>query len=250
MIQKYIKKIIPKTILNKIRSLRQLDYIKKATYNDDGLITFHDSDFLKDPLFIESYKLGEATKSWLIPLEWRAYIVCWAANKAKQLEGDFVECGVNRGGYSRMAMNYINFKAMKNKKFYLLDTYCGCPDKYKGQAAPGLLSSYGECYEDAVKTFGEFGNAVIVRGTVPDTLPQVRAEKICYLSIDMNCAEPELAAIEFFWDKLSSGAIVVLDDYGYGPESYSQKIAFNDFAERKGVQTLLLPTGQGLLFKP
>lgn len=129
MIKEHIKKMIPKKILSNIRLLRQLKYIKNASYNNDGLITFHDSDFLKDTLFIESYKLGKATKSWLIPVEWRAYVVCWAANKGKELEGDFVECGVGRGGYSRMVMNYISFKTMKNKKFYLLDTYCGCPDR-------------------------------------------------------------------------------------------------------------------------
>ena len=31
----------------------------------------------------------------------------------------------------------------------------------------------------------------------------------------MNCAAPELAAAEFFWDRLTTGAVVVLDDYGW-----------------------------------
>ena len=65
----------------------------------------------------------------------------------------------------------------------------------------------------------------------------------------MNCAAPEIAAAEFFRDNLVSGAVIVLDDYGW--KGYiEQKKAFDDFASRKGVQVLSLPTGQGLIFKP
>jgi len=43
----------------------------------------------------------------------------------------------------------------------------------------------------------------------------------------------------------------VLDDYGYGGDSYIfQKHAWDDFAYKKRVQVLSLPTGQGLIFKP
>jgi O-methyltransferase len=77
----------------------------------------------------------------------------------------------------------------------------------------------------------------------------VRAEKVCYLSIDMNCAEPEIAAAEFFWDKMVTGAAMILDDYGWLGQGV-QKRAFDDFARRKRVPLLCLPTGQGLILKP
>jgi hypothetical protein len=32
----------------------------------------------------------------------------------------------------------------------------------------------------------------------------------------MNIVVPELAAIEYFWDRLVPGAVVVLDDYAWG----------------------------------
>jgi hypothetical protein len=60
---------------------------------------------------------------------------------------------------------------------------------------------------------------------------------------------PEIAAAEYFWDKLVSGAVVVLDDYGFELHE-PQKRAFDFFAEKRGVQVLCMPTGQGLLFKP
>ncbi len=72
---------------------------------------------------------------------------------------------------------------------------------------------------------------------------------MCYLSLDMNIVKPEIAAIEFFWDKLVSGAPILLDDYGWLHYSL-QKVEMDKFASKKGVKILTLPTGQGLLLKP
>lgn len=80
------------------------------------------------------------------------------------------------------------------------------------------------------------------------TLDQVKNDKISFLSIDLNCAAPEIAAADFFWDKLVNGASIVLDDYGWA-KHIVQKHAFDDFARRRGVPILSLPTGQGLIIK-
>ena len=152
-------------------------------------------------------------------------------------------------------MHYTNFKTLQ-KKFYLLDTFCGLSEKYISEEEKKLgigeryygKDYYQEGYDTVKETFKEFKNVEIIRGTVPDTLPLVKAEKVCYLSIDMNCAAPEIAAGEFFWDKLVTGAVIVLDDYGWN-KHIVQKRAWDDFASRKGVQVLSLPTGQGLIFK-
>ncbi len=222
------------------------------TYNQDGLATVTNADFLSDPRFQEAYRLGEQTGSWGDSrIHWRVYVVCWAADKASRLEGDFVECGVNRGGYARAAMHFVDFPRL-DKTFYLLDTYHGLEDRLISEAERkrGIpqFYRYEECYEAVCKTFEGF-RTVIVRGVVPETLPRVKAAKVCYLSIDMNCAAPEIAAAEYFWDKLVPGAVMVLDDYGW-ERHYEQKVAFDRFAARKGVRVLALPTGQGLIFKP
>jgi len=82
------------------------------------------------------------------------------------------------------------------------------------------------------------------------TLRHVESNQIAYLSIDMNCAEPEIATAEFFWDKISAGGVLMLDDYCYSEEYRLQNTAFNDFAKAHNVEVLALPTGQGLIFKP
>jgi hypothetical protein len=221
------------------------------TYNQDGLATVHNCDFVRDARFAKAYAKGKSTGSWgSVDLQWRAFVACWAADKARHLEGDFVECGVNRGGLARTVIDYVDFPTL-GKKFYLLDTFCGLVQQYVSEAEKqrGIeAGGYEECYDAVKETFAGF-NVEIIRGTVPDTLPQVKAEKVSYLSIDMNCALPEIAAADFFWNKLVSGAVMVLDDYGWTAH-YEQKLAFDRFAVDKAVQVLSLPTGQGLIIKP
>lgn len=248
--KKFLRGVLPSSIVRTYKIARL--FFDPVTYCQDGLVTLHNCDFMKDELFMQSYALGANTGSWGKNPDnhWRVYVLLWASNYAKHLDGDFVECGVNKGGTARAIINYIDFENT-NKKFYLLDTFCGLSEKYisdeekKHGRKPG---GYEECYESVKETFKDFDSVEIIRGTVPDTLLYVKAEKVCFLSLDMNCAAPEIAAAEFFWDKMLSGAVIVLDDYGYSGY-IPQKRAFDDFASRKGVQVLSLPTGQGLIFK-
>ncbi|HTB17249.1 MAG TPA: hypothetical protein VK708_03990, partial [Bryobacteraceae bacterium] len=71
---------------------------------------------------------------------------------------------------------------------------------------------------------------------------------VAFLHLDMNCAYPEAAALEYFWDRLSPGAFVLLDDYVYfGYESQTK--AIDSLAASLGFNVLSLPTGQGLIIK-
>src|SRR5262245_44091232 len=105
------------TILYALHAAGGFDYYadpSTITFNDDGLIAIHkDTSFLAAPRFQAAYAAGRATGSWgeLEP-RWRAYVVCWAAERALQLEGDFVECGVNRGGNALTAMHYLDFQSV------------------------------------------------------------------------------------------------------------------------------------------
>lgn len=226
-----------------------------VTYNADGLATVHNCDFTSDPKFAEAYRLGSQTMTAFagIDIRWRTYICCWAAHHAKLLGGDFVECGVNTGAFSRAVMHYIDFHAMPDRRFYLLDTYDGIPDEQisaeeRTRGIDGYGRFYPDCYAQVRDTFASFANVRIVRGRVPDTLSQIDSQQVSYVSMDMNIAVPELAAGDFLWPRMTPGAIMVLDDYGWRPH-IAQKHAWDQFAAARGSRVLALPTGQGLLIK-
>jgi hypothetical protein len=234
--------------------VRQAYFPGKLTYYADSLVTSNNADFIKEPRFKKAYEAAAATNPWPgFTLQWRVYIVCWFADHVKNLEGDFVECGVNTGAYSRAVVDYIEFQKL-SKTFYLFDTFEGMPAELVSQEekASGVSNyldgHYKDVYQQVKETFKEF-KVEIIKGMVPDTLPRCTAEKICYLSIDMNATAPEMAAAEYFWGKLVPGAVMILDDYGF-PMHINQKLAFDKFAKKKDVNILCLPTGQGIIFKP
>ncbi|MCB0511899.1 MAG: class I SAM-dependent methyltransferase [Bacteroidetes bacterium] len=222
------------------------------TYNTDGLATRNNADFLKDEKFIKAYSKSYKTKSWEgFDIRWRAYIAYSFADLVKNIEGDFVECGVNKGGLSIGIIEYINFNQL-NKTFYLLDTFQGYDEKYLSTDEKNLglkeqYNMYVDCYDDVVNTFKEHP-VKIIKGSVPETLTQCDTNKIAYLSIDMNCVLPEIEAIKYFWDKITIGGVIVLDDYGF-PNHINQKDAHDELAKVLGYNIISLPTGQGIIIK-
>lgn len=219
------------------------------TYNQDGLATRHNCDFIKDERFSAAYRVGAATNSWGgAAVHWRVHTLLWAASIAAKLNGDFVECGVNRGGFSRAIVEFTNFPQLP-KTFYLMDTFSGLVDEYiseeeRRRGARGGM--YAECYDQVIGTFSGFPNITIIKGPIPDTLPKVTPTAVAFLSIDMNCVAPEIAAAEYFWPRMTPGGIIVLDDYGWAGFE-AQKRAFDTFAKQRGVEVLSLPTGQGII---
>lgn len=231
--------------------------IQHGRFTGDGMfIKSRNLSWLTEPSFVKSYAKGISSGHRWGPelhVEWRVHVILWAASHAMHLEGDFVECGVNTGIFSLAICDHLKFEKSE-RKMYLFDTFSGAPesmmrDTEKQKRVEENNLYYPDCYELAQKNFASYPNVQLVRGRVPESLSTVQIEKVAYLSIDMNIAEPERAAIEHFWPKLSSGAIVVLDDYGWrGFEE--QHRTMDEFAVRHQVKIVTLPTGQGILIKP
>ncbi|MBK6381302.1 MAG: class I SAM-dependent methyltransferase [Chitinophagaceae bacterium] len=224
----------------------------KITYELDGLTTVHNNGFMLEPDFIQAEQAGADTGSWS-NIHWRVHTNLWAASHCKNIEGDFVECGTNKGGFAKAICEYLDFRNI-NKTFYLLDTFEGLDVSLltESEKAAGkkefFKDAYTDCYEQVKNTFANVPNVTLIKGSVPGTLAQVPSEKIAYLSVDMNNLVPEIAAMDYFCDKLSIGGMVVLDDYAYVTYNLQYE-AHNKWAKAKGVKILSLPTGQGLIVK-
>lgn len=230
------------------------------TYDSDGLVTVNGADFLSDPRFVRSYAAGMGTGSRHGPdlhIEWRMHVICWAAEHAKALDADYVECGCYTGTFTRTAIDYVDFAAQRDRKWYLFDTFEGIPlDRLTAAEqvhADSFASKnerlYQDFYELTKQTFARFENVVLIRGRVPESLAEVEIPRVGYLSIDMNSVEPEVGALRHFWSKLVPGGVVVLDDYNF-PGHGEQKAGIDALGRELGFGVLALPTGQGLIVKP
>ncbi|TLP57475.1 MULTISPECIES: class I SAM-dependent methyltransferase [Pseudomonas] len=234
--------------------------IVERLYQFDGLASKHNHDFMSDPRFIKAYARGvKAARGADYKWYWRVHMGLWAARTAARHEGDFVECGVNYGVLSSAIMEDLDWNNC-SRKFYLLDTYAGVDDRYLSDQEKisgateknrKLIANgfYTSNIDSVRENFAEWPNAVIVQGSIPDTLVEIKSSQIAFLHIDLNCTLPEVAAIEHLWERLVPGAVVLLDDYayyGYHP----QKEGMDEWASRANIAIASLPTGQGLLIKP
>ena len=228
------------------------------TYDQDGLRSVHNHEFMDDPSFRKAYDRGVCATGRDYEWHWRVHVGLWVATCATRLAGDFVECGVNRGFLSSAIMNYLEWDSL-GKHFYLLDTFKGIDERFisaEDKAAGAveknrisLASGFYTSGSDEVRAnFSEWKNLSLIEGAIPETLAQVHARKISYLHLDMNCSAPEVASAEFFWERLVPGALLLLDDYAYRGFR-AQKVAMDQFAQTKACKILSLPTGQGLLIK-
>ncbi len=248
-------------LLTRFPGLARIGFLKKAyvwtravfeaEYVEDRLITCQTPrTFLEDPAFLRAYQAGRAAGSWGgSDVHWRVHVLCWAARQALSIEGDFVECGVNRGGYSSAVMDFTDFRRT-GRRFFLLDSFQGMPDAYVREQSTDhreFYVHYRDCYEEVKARFKD-DPVVLVKGVIPESLARADVEKVAFMSIDLNFAEPEIAALEHFWPRLQVGGIVVFDDHGFrGFEA--QRAAHVAFARRHNVPILALPTGQAVLIK-
>jgi hypothetical protein len=232
-----------------------------TAYAQDGLVSVHSHAFMDDPQFQRAYARGVAAIGGVDSYHWhwRVHIGLWAARLGVELEGDFVECGVNRGFLSSAIMDYLDWNSQQ-RDFWLLDTFAGLDARFISEAerAGGALRRNAESLDrgfyvrgadGARANFAQWPRARIIEGAVPETLGRISASRVAYLHLDMNVAPPEIAALAHLWGKLSAGAPVLLDDYAYLGHA-AQRQALDAFARAHGVAICSLPTGQGLIIKP
>lgn len=228
-------------------------------YAESGMATLHNAGCLGTEKFQKAYQRGiQAAGDYKI--QWRAYVACWAASQAARAgQGDFVECGVNRGFMSSAIMSYLDWNQM-DRHFYLVDTFDGIreellsdEEKTAGYVENNRRALAQDEYVSGVdgvrRNFEEWPQAHVVQGFVPQVLRDITVTSVAFVHLDMNNVTPEKAAAEYFWPLMIKGGVMLLDDYAFIGYGLSKK-GMDEFAATVGVEILSLPTGQGILIKP
>lgn len=150
------------------------------------------------------------------------------------VEGDFVECGVWRGGNAMIAADVFR-RIAPRRKAYLFDTFAGMTEptdvdvsrggvNAKSEYAQHQRQDYNEwCFaslEDVQESFrarGLLSQAVFVKGDVLQTLKNSEKlpEKISVLRLDTDWYESTKMELEVLYPRLQIGGVLIVDDYGY-----------------------------------
>jgi hypothetical protein len=266
-ILKLLRRLVPESLKRPLRqaanraicSLGYVPFDADRHYAEDGLFTVHNDEFLRDPKFAEAYRRGVQAGLGVDPhIRWRLHVALWAARTALRAPGDFVECGVNAGMLSSAIMHDLDWANLP-RRYFLIDTFAGpvleqfsAEEHRSGWVAivERVIASGGYVtdLERVRANFAEWPNAVVVQGVVPEVLPTAGVTQVAFLHLDLNCAAPELAALQYFWDRMAPGGLVLFDDYAHH-DAPAQKHAIDEWAQARGAAVLSLPTGQGVLIR-
>ena len=157
----------------------------------------------------------------------------------QQLEGDIVECGVWNGGTSAL-MALANRRA--DRHYWLFDSFAGFP-KLTENDAPGVGLSEGDWKGSLARVkqlFAQLGipesRTHIAVGWFQETLPISPVKQIALLHVDADLYESVKLSLECFYDRVTPGGYIVLDDYGFWPGCRS---AVDEFLQARGLQVTL-----------
>ena len=152
-----------------------------------------------------------------------------------KLEGDFVECGVWRGGSSMMMALALQTRGVTDRKIYLYDTYEGMSEptafdvavdgvsasnkltKEKKEDADSIwcYASFEEVLHNMRSTGYPVENIRMIKGKVEDTLPNECPGSICLLRLDTDWYESTKIELEMMYPRLVKQGILIIDDFGH-----------------------------------
>lgn len=209
------------------------------------------SDILADQTFIEIFN---QCRPFTMTSAERMFSLYQSVKYLEEnnIEGDFVECGVWKGGSCMlMALTLLNLKST-SRKIFLYDTFEGMSAPTgkdtvagKGDLASELLNSSDKndpnsvwCYStlDEVKAnINRVGYPLssikFIKGKVEDTIPGEIPEKIALLRLDTDWYESTYHELSHLYDLLGKNGILIIDDFGFWEGAKKAVIQF--FNERR-----------------
>lgn len=147
------------------------------------------------------------------------------------IPGDFVECGVWRGGSMYAAALTLNSLQVSDRGLVLCDTF-------EGMTAPTTVDintvghDAAELMRDPSSKTHRIATLPAVQdlmassrypadrikyvvGDVCRTLPQEAPDRIAILRLDTDWYESTKHELEALYDRISPGGVLIIDDYGY-----------------------------------
>lgn len=161
--------------------------------------------------------------------------------------GDTAECGTYKGCGS-----YLILQANRSGKMHKMHHIF---DSFEGLSAPSVMDgkfwkkndmAVGErAVADSLSEFSEFR---MYKGWIPDRFADVGGAVFSFVHIDVDLYDPTLKSMEFFYGRLSKGAIVVCDDYGFTTCPGATR-AIDEYLRDKPEKMVLLAGGGGFFVK-
>ena len=140
------------------------------------------------------------------------------AQELGELKGDVLEVGAWRGG-SGCLIGLSLQKQGSTSKVFLCDTFEGMPETsgkednfYRG----GELADTSFEHVKLLASSLELVNVEVLKGLFPrDTAAGIEERTFKFVHVDVDIYSSAKETVEWVWDRLVPGGVIVFDDYGY-----------------------------------
>ncbi len=168
-----------------------------------------------DELFAQTYT---AVRRNTLVDKYRCFELWWLVGQNQKLSGSLIEIGVWRGGTGALIARRAKAEGIA-EPVYLCDTFTGVV-----KAGQRDLHYYGGEHANTSRAIVEslcrkleLDNVTILEGIFPDdTAEAVAGEKFRFCHIDVDAYQSAEDILDWIWDKLVVGGMVVYDDFGFG----------------------------------
>jgi O-methyltransferase len=162
------------------------------------------------------------------------------------IEGDFVEAGIWRGGSVMFMKAVLNELGINDRKIWAADSFNGLPKPDKNYPADSKNTLYLEellvaSLPEVKNNFERFGlldsNIIFLEGLFKRTLPSAPIDKIALLRLDCDMYESTITSLGNLYFKVTTGGFIIIDDY----HSFNEcRLAVNDFRKEHGIEEPLI----------
>jgi hypothetical protein len=129
------------------------------------------------------------------------------------LIGDVCEIGVYRGGTAKIISENI-----ENSDLFLFDTFEGMPYYDPDNDKEWDVGTFGQTdYETVKSLFQSNQNVKVFKGVFPsETSHHVKDRVFKFVHLDVDNYQPYKECLEFFYERMVKGGIIIFDDYDCG----------------------------------
>jgi hypothetical protein len=206
---------------------------------DDCFVVYRNLGFMTDEYFQRAL-VDSNVDPVILGRIWRLWTLCWAMHSRWNTEGCMVDCGTYNGVALEVALRYSLYKkGLWHRDIIACDIFDFPPDEArKADHGPDL-------HRAVTSRLSSVGEVKVLKGRLPDLLTTTSLPSITWCQIDLNSAQADGETFAYILPKLTNGAIVIFDDYGFSRYADTQK-RLDSILEANGGRILELPTGQGL----
>ena len=144
----------------------------------------------------------------------RRFSLAELAKVAAVIPGDIAEAGCFNGGTAYAMAQSLNRIGVK-RQIHLFDSFAGLskPESVDG----GFWKKHDlACDLKTVeKNLNAFDNICYWPGWIPCRYAEVASHRFSLVHIDVDLFQPTLDSLEFFYPRVTTGGLIVLDDYGF-----------------------------------